>query len=563
MFRPEVGVGDIQNLRTMFNMSQNMALRVGRYFSRRLNAPMSPYVKEQSAMLNKQFEDLFETDTESSGPAVVCVDTEAFLRRIADIREMKLEDVMLIVGIDKGDETVKLSVTLVKINEAGIPRGEAIGDGGFRTSGVKRLLLSGCAAVDETYETINHLMKVFPSKLCRFAVAVDHKMKSIICGLSGGAPMHWCEVCDYNRNDGDEPVVGRAKMRTFESLRTDHAAYQKHVAEYKAYTAPQASTGRPRKRVLKPKPMDYNNVIHAPMPWLPDTGLVIDTITPSGLHLTINIVSRVVFDAIDDSKTEDGRCSRVMTNYVEKQLSLTMFAQRKEWEGGKCLKMIKSRNLKKLLESIKDECKGEASRLYDYYDTLNAFSKIHNCCFGADYDPAAEKHLELFAACYNNLFNSVSRTVHVLLRHVIPFCKRHDCGIGPFIEQAHESVQRDFRLEHHKLHRANTEHPDYCKYLRLAICRYNSLHSGATTHGDDTKTCDDAGNRDDDGSAGDDGSRDDAGSDGDGRGGGQGGSDGAAGEGHPPPAAPDDAPASSEKKDRDDHHHATTTDQVE
>ena len=168
-------------------------------------------------------------------------------------------------------------MTLVALGHAGVPRGSRIGVGDYKTTGVKNLLLLAATVACEDYETVNRLMKGLPlPPAMKFKVLVDHKMKSSVCGLAGGNPTHPCEICTYNRlrgDDYDEEKDG-VILRSFEQLRADNRAWRDGGA-------------------VHTKQRDFNNVVREPMCFLPKTGAVWDTITLSGLHLTINIVSRI------------------------------------------------------------------------------------------------------------------------------------------------------------------------------------------------------------------------------------------------------------------------------
>ena len=168
-------------------------------------------------------------------------------------------------------------------------------------------------------------------------VRLDHKTKSLVCALQGGAATHWCELCDYNRNDGDGKEVDLATLRTFEQLHHDAAGYKAQCDMFELYEAAMAkwrtagsTVGSRPQRVTKPRARDFNNVHRPPMPFLPTDGTVVwVVIPPCPLHLTINVVSRCVYSAMTDHDSEE--------QYIEDTLHLKMFAQRSEWDGRKCL----------------------------------------------------------------------------------------------------------------------------------------------------------------------------------------------------------------------------------
>ncbi len=133
-------------------------------------------------------------------------------------------------------------------------------------------------------------------------MALDHKTKSLVCGLQGSSSTHWCELCDYNRNDGDGKEYEHATLCTFQQPHREAPEYRAACDRFERYEAAMeqwknaGSTvveDKPQ-RVTRPRAKDYNNVHRAPMPCLPAHGTVWVTIPPYALHLTITIVSRCV-----------------------------------------------------------------------------------------------------------------------------------------------------------------------------------------------------------------------------------------------------------------------------
>ncbi len=71
----------------------------------------------------------------------------------------------------------------------------------------------------------------------------------------------------------------------------------------------------------------------------------------------------------------------------------------------------------------------------------------------------------------------VSRTahIHVLLRHVVPFCKEFKSGLSPYMEQAHESLHHDFKQVFDRVRRSNIANPTYGSKLLETVNTYNML----------------------------------------------------------------------------------------
>ena len=78
-----------------------------------------------------------------------------------------------------------------------------------------------------------------------------------------------------------------------------------------------------------------------------------------------------------NKEAEHGRVSRIMTEYIERKLYLRMFAQRSEWEGGKCRRILDPKDTDVLRSMIKAACAAaEKGLLYDIYDLLQQINKL-------------------------------------------------------------------------------------------------------------------------------------------------------------------------------------------
>ncbi len=207
----------ISDLRVKFNISQNAAIGITRYFHKKFQIPQAKYLYRDIVAKNLQFSTLFEVGFEDKFPTVWCTDAQAFIDRIMLMRSMNPERSLVMLNIDKGDDTIKVSFTLLDTDENGIPQPKPVGRGGFLSSGVKNLLLLGVVAGgDENYDIVNRLMKMLPFSQPRKFV-VDHKMKNSALGISMG--IHWCDVCNYDRNNGDDYDETKVDLRTFEMCR--------------------------------------------------------------------------------------------------------------------------------------------------------------------------------------------------------------------------------------------------------------------------------------------------------------------------------------------------------
>ena len=110
----------------------------------------------------------------------------------------------------------------------------------------------------------------------------------------------------------------------------------------------------------------------------------------------------------------------------------------------------------------------EESFQTSYYFTDYGYSKV----LSSDY----QQNINAFKKVYKELKISVTPKVHAVFFHVSEFCNLKKMGLGPWSEQASESVHHDFKKtwEHFKVR--DTNHPEYGKRLLDAIVMYNSQH---------------------------------------------------------------------------------------
>ena len=123
---------------------------------------------------------------------------------------------------------------------------------------------------------------------------------------------------------------------------------------------------------------------------------------------------------------------------------------------------------------------------------LEQYRHVTDACFGEKLHSDAASRIAAFRATYLTLQRqlpgsakkiiglTVSRTLHYLFRHVLPFCEHYKCGLKPFIEETHESLHQDFNRVHSRRTRASSQHPAYGAMLFDALCTYNFLHCSGT-----------------------------------------------------------------------------------
>lgn len=66
--------------------------------------------------------------------------------------------------------------------------------------------------------------------------------------------------------------------------------------------------------------------------------------------------------------------------------------------------------------------------------------------------------------------------VHAVFYHVADFCRLMKRGLGPWSEQACESLHHDFARTWEDFKVKSHDHPDFKNRLLRSVCVYNSRH---------------------------------------------------------------------------------------
>ena len=139
--------------------------------------------------------------------------------------------------------------------------------------------------------------------------------------------------------------------------------------------------------------------------------------------------------------------------------------------GNDCMKMLKNTDV---LQKIAEEQNVHSAAKYVHI--FRCFHKVVINCFGMTLDSEFESDISLFKDLYVDLGISITPKVHILVKHVPYFIKKHNCSLGWYSEQALESVHYDFYKNcwEKQRYKRNLGHPDYAKNLMRAVIVYSS-----------------------------------------------------------------------------------------
>ncbi len=113
-----------------------------------------------------------------------------------------------------------------------------------------------------------------------------------------------------------------------------------------------------------------------------------------------------------------------------------------------------------------------------YSAMLRALNEVRHCCFGNVLRCDVEGKVDDFTKKYLATGSSITSSVHQVMRHVVPFVKKHG-PLGPYGEYTGENVHQAFKK--HNNSRYPTKSPNNKKYMprmRDSVATFNSRNAG-------------------------------------------------------------------------------------
>lgn len=131
---------------------------------------------------------------------------------------------------------------------------------------------------------------------------------------------------------------------------------------------------------------------------------------------------------------------------------------------------------RKLLESVDDLARMCPLQILPFVQALRDFRHVVVSCFGMNLKQDYKERISAFAASYSHLGISTTPKVHIVTAHVADFCKNANSGLGPFSEQAFESVHHVFQSFWARRLVRDIENPSYSSALLKTVAEFNSKH---------------------------------------------------------------------------------------
>lgn len=380
------------------------------------------------------------------------VDLEALVCEVAQLRGVSRDDLLVRLGMDKGQGALKISFNLIDLSATRFQKSQKGGKarvsrplGEFLDSGVEKLLLAAkVEKLEESHESVRvlfNLIKLSNVKgrvlgpddklLCQgFVLSADHKLINLALGLMSHSSTYPCSWCDAHKNSLDSC----GKPRTFGKIRELALAFQKS----------KKNEGKDFKCCVEIPSLGLEN---------PDDE-VIDLIPPGQLHLLLGVVNRCIKEIEKEWPGIEKWFERLHFNASGQHGG--------KFDGNDCKRMSKAENVD-ILETMAEESNVRAL-IKPFTDVLRCMDAISHACFGNVLDDDYKVHLEEFERLWKATGINWFPLAHALRFHVPQFCDRRDLPLGPFSEQAGESLHHvlkdDWDARWKKLPKGSSCDPD-------------------------------------------------------------------------------------------------------
>ena len=373
---------------------------------------------------------------------VVVNDFPGFIDKVLQVRNFDRNNCLIRIGMDGGGGFFKICSSVFNLlNRDETTPIKTLGKK-FVDTGVKKIFIIAIApATPENYFNLEKIwvaagMNYLTWDYSSCTIASDLKLLNILLGLMSHSSLHPCCWCDTDKYH----LHLKGNQRTLGSLNKMYREFRDaHVSSDKA--------------------KQFGNVVHPPLIQGDDATPVIHVIPPPELHLMLGPVNHL-YDELSKSWSDSEQwltsCNVKKTDY-----------QGGQFEGNDCRKLLKN------VHQLETLCPSEFSQ---FVETFTKFDEVVHSCYGNELLPNYDLRISEFMNEYMKLSISVTPKVHAVFYHIEEFCSLTKMGLGPWSEQASESVHQEFTKCWGKYKVKNTDHPMYGQKLLEAVQMFNGLN---------------------------------------------------------------------------------------
>ena len=375
-------------------------------------------------------------------PTVVCTDLPGLISKIIETRQIEENKSLIKISIDGGGGFLKVCLSIFDIDNPYQNTSSSSMSKRVKDSGVKRVFVIGIVPkVSEYYVNVKRLWISIGIQALqkKYTVATDLKLCNIILGMMSHSSCHPCAWCDVAK----ENLCKKGKQRTISNLMDLFWNWFE---------------SRRDKKDAK----NYGNVIHPPILSDDDSNNtpVISILPPPELHLLMGPVNKLY--------------NELENVWPESKLWLKQCNVKKEaYHGGQ----FAGNESRKLLNNVdKLEALSPPIQCERFIIAFKSFNEVVSSCYGEDLKADYLRKIKIFSNDYMKLNISVTPKIHAVMYHIAEFCQMTGRGLGPWSEQAGESVHHDFNETWKRFQVNDIKHHLYGEQLLKAVCMYNGQH---------------------------------------------------------------------------------------
>ena len=461
--KKSLGLSCVQTKKLAFH------IRAGTRNRKAVESGLAEALAESNILLDDLFtaEEVLVENKEGEGEEktlVYCNDISELVLRLLEYRELDPSTTDAKLGLDKGQGSVKVTLSLMERDERVKTGRQTYAEGvGVRqhTSGstYKVVVLALLYDAPETYETVRMMMQKLQLENFPATITSDIKMLLLLIGKSGGNLTYGCVFCSAAK-----PLTQAGELYCLSDLQKLHLDFQEAGAD-------------------KKKQKDFQNVVNKPLLELEPDDLVLGTVAPPELHLMLGVTDKLkkslektVFETEDEGK------AFIDTFLDEENISKKGYMDSRSLEGNQTRRFLKS------TEKLRDayEQVGKLARAEPIIRLLELFSELVSKCFGPKLVSGYEDAVKEFSSAYLKLNQqepgtfAVTPKIHIVMFHVVQYLQllnaetQEDRGLGYVSEQAFEAVHSDMRKRWERGWKVSPTNKEFRAKLRKFVVAYNS-----------------------------------------------------------------------------------------
>ena len=454
--REKVSVNDLLDFQVKHSLSDAATRRLATFSNQKVGrGTVEKNFKQTLASKYSHFDSdffctpiLFQTSVKTFEelPLVGCKNLSDFALKIFNGASLAPQHFQLKLGIDKGDNCLKMSLSFVCVSTLANPRPNEV------------FIVAMVEGIPENYHNIQVILKQINAHEASFLWSGDLKMLNILCGIQQHTAKHPCYACEQPK---ESLHLYTAPQRTLGTLIDRHTTYLNSK-----------QTTRDLNQVAKNckyYPLIASDPLEPSQASMPTILLV----PPPELHLMEGPINDIFQDIQE------------LFPSIAKEWVHLLSIPKKEMHGGVfngngCKKLLDNADLLESL-AIKYECFG----LIPYVRIFRSFSAVVKSCFGGELDHDYYSKILEFknAILFSNTCLSIKTKLHFIWYHVPEFLEWSLKGLGPvgglslglgkLSEQDIEKLHHTF-FKYSSRYLCWSKNPKYLKKAHRAVSTFNS-----------------------------------------------------------------------------------------